>query len=76
MGEHKERQRRKKYTLRLKKLLEKLTPGDPPSPIGSEGQESEPEIVAQQWKNGNGQQENLYDLLFPHTTGYLITFLW
>jgi hypothetical protein len=37
--EHKERQRRNKDTLRLKKLQAKLTPDDPPSPIGSEGQE-------------------------------------
>lgn len=44
--EHKERQRRKKDTLRLKKLQAKLTPDDPPSPIGSEGQESEPETAA------------------------------
>jgi hypothetical protein len=61
--EHKVRQGRKKDTLRLKKLQEKLTPNDPPSPIGSEGQESVPEIVAQQWERAH--QANIYDQFFP-----------
>ncbi|RLN08104.1 hypothetical protein C2845_PM11G27140 [Panicum miliaceum] len=40
---HKERQRRKKDTLRFKKMPEVTLPNDPPSPIGSEKQQSEPE---------------------------------
>jgi hypothetical protein len=39
--------RRKKNTLRLKKMQEVALPNDPPSPIGSEGQQSEPENLEQ-----------------------------
>jgi hypothetical protein len=71
--EHKERQRRKKDTLRLKKLQAKLTPDDPPSSIGSGGQESEPETTAQQWEHA--QQANYFDQFFspqaPSVPSYL-----
>jgi len=53
---HKERERRKKDTLRLKKLQEAMLPNDPPSPIGSEGQQSEPETMEQM--NARYQQED------------------
>jgi hypothetical protein len=39
---HKERERRKKGNLRLKKIQEANCPNDSPSPAGSEGHLSEP----------------------------------
>jgi hypothetical protein len=65
---HKERQRRKKNTLMLKKLKAKLTPNDPPSPIGSEGQESEPETFEQIWDKA--QKANYWDRAFGTSSYY------
>jgi hypothetical protein len=46
---HKERQRRKKDTLRLKKMQEVALPNDPSSPTGSEGQLSVGEYRKQEF---------------------------
>jgi hypothetical protein len=59
---HKERQRRKKDTLRLKKIQEASCPHDPPSPIGSEGQQSDPENLEQ--LNARYQQEYYWGQLY------------
>jgi hypothetical protein len=59
---HKERQRRKKDTLRLKKIQEVALPNDPPSLIGSEGQQSEPENLEQ--LNTRYQQEDYWEQLY------------
>jgi hypothetical protein len=59
---HKERQRRKKDTLRLKKIQEASYPHDPPSPIGSEGQQSDPENLEQ--LNTRYQQEDYWGQLY------------
>ena len=67
---HKERERRKKDTLRLKKLQEAMLPNDPPSPIGSEGQQSEPETMEQM--NARYQQEDYWGQLYGSgTTSYV-----
>ncbi|RLM69514.1 Reverse transcriptase (RNA-dependent DNA polymerase), putative [Panicum miliaceum] len=68
---HKERQRRKKDILRLKKMQEVTLPNDPPAPIGSEGQQIEPEDLEQQ--NARYQQEDYWGQLYvsgsvPSTT--------
>ena len=55
---HKERQRRKKDTLRLKKMQETMLSNDPLSPIGSEGQQSEPENLEQ--SNARYQQKDYW----------------
>jgi len=59
---HKERQRRKKDTLRLKKIQETMLPNDPPSPVGSEGQQSEPENLEQM--SARYQQEDYWGQLY------------
>jgi len=56
--------------LRLKKLQEAMLPNDPPSPIGSEGQQSEPETMEQM--NARYQQENFWGQLYGSgTTSYV-----
>jgi len=67
---HKERERRKKDTLRLKKLQEAMLPNDPPSPIGSEGQQSEPESMEQM--NARYQQEDYWGQLYGSGTTSLV----
>ncbi|RLM91199.1 hypothetical protein C2845_PM08G16750 [Panicum miliaceum] len=59
---HKERQRRKKDILRLKKMQEVTLPNDAPSPIGSEGQQSEPGNLEQ--LNTRYQQEDYWGQLY------------
>jgi hypothetical protein len=67
---HKERERRKKDTLRLKKLQEAMLPNDPPSPIGLEGQQSEPETVEKM--NARYQQEDYWGQFYGSgTTSYV-----
>jgi hypothetical protein len=67
---HKERERRKKDTLRLKKMQEAMWPNDPPSPIGSVGQQSEPETMEQM--NAGYQQEDYWGQLYgSRTTSYV-----
>ena len=70
---HKERERRKKDTLRLKKLQEAMLPNDPPSPIGSEGQQSEPETMEQM--NARYQQEDYWGQLYGSGTTSMLTLL-
>jgi hypothetical protein len=57
----KERERRKKDTLRLKKIQEASYPNDPP-PIGSEGQQSDPENLEQ--LNARYQQDDYWGQLY------------
>jgi hypothetical protein len=59
---HKERQRRKKDSLRLKKMQEVALPNDRPSPIGSEGQQSDPENLEK--LNARYQQEDYWGQLY------------
>ena len=56
--------------LRLKKLQEAMLPNDPPSPIGSEGQQSEPESMEQM--NARYQQEDYWGQLYGSGTTSLV----
>ena len=56
--------------MRLKKLQEAMFPNDPPSPIGSKGQQSEPETIEQM--NARYQQEDYWGQLYGSGTTSLV----